>query len=315
MILLFLKETQKSMNHLPSRRDVLRAATAAGAIQLIQPTQNLLLAEPASNTVGDHLWLWCHYEGSHNGGWGLPAKSRITPVEAAAYMSIPNVVMVGYDGKPAPPFDQYAIPFETLRSVVWSVVGAGGSTQSEERDAALELAMSKANFTGVIMDDFFTGKKDGDVASLSITQLQELQGQLKRPGKKLDLWVTLYTWQLDLPIQEHMKYVDVATLWAWAAPEIDQFPEHLAKAEELFPKTRKVLGCYMWDYGRSRPMPVASMKKQCELGLEWLKTGRIEGMIFLASCICDLNLGTVEWTRQWIRDHKALGLQAQHFMK
>jgi len=42
--------------------------------------------------------------------------------------------------------------------------------------------------------------------------------------------------------------------------------------------------------------------KLCEVGLRWLREGRIEGMIFLASCICDLGLKTVEWTRRWITE-------------
>ena len=49
-------------------------------------------------------------------------------------------------------------------------------------------------------------------------------------------------------------------------------------------------------------MPIASMAEQCRQGLAWLKTGEIDGMIFLASCICDLNLETVEWTRRWIAE-------------
>ncbi len=44
------------------------------------------------------------------------------------------------------------------------------------------------------------------------------------------------------------------------------------------------------------------MRRQCELGLSWLKEGKIEGMIFLASCICDLELEAVEWTRSWIAE-------------
>ena len=56
----------------------------------------------------------------------------------------------------------------------------------------------------------------------------------------------------------------------------------------------------MYDYGNGKPMPVDLMKYQCKLGLQWLRHGRIEGMIFLASCICDLELETVEWTRRWI---------------
>jgi len=42
------------------------------------------------------------------------------------------------------------------------------------------------------------------------------------------------------------------------------------------------------------------MQRQCELGVEWLRSGRIEGMISLASCICDLGLDAVEWTRDWV---------------
>ena len=48
-------------------------------------------------------------------------------------------------------------------------------------------------------------------------------------------------------------------------------------------------------------MLVENMKNQCELGLHWLHTGRIEGIIFLANCVCDLELEAVEWTRDWIR--------------
>jgi hypothetical protein len=42
------------------------------------------------------------------------------------------------------------------------------------------------------------------------------------------------------------------------------------------------------------------LRHQCDLGLRWLQEGRIEGMIFLASCICDIGLEAVEWTRNWI---------------
>jgi hypothetical protein len=56
----------------------------------------------------------------------------------------------------------------------------------------------------------------------------------------------------------------------------------------------------LWDYDKKRPMPPDHMEKQCETGLQLLREQRIEGMIFLASCICDLNLEAVEWTREWI---------------
>jgi hypothetical protein len=57
---------------------------------------------------------------------------------------------------------------------------------------------------------------------------------------------------------------------------------------------------YMWNYGEKKPMSVDLMRHQCELGLMWLQEAKIEGMIFLASCICDLDIEAVEWTRAWI---------------
>ena len=56
--------------------------------------------------IRDRFWIWCHEAGSHNAGWGLPGISRMTPVEGAAYLGVPNLLMIRYEGKPAPPYDQ-----------------------------------------------------------------------------------------------------------------------------------------------------------------------------------------------------------------
>jgi hypothetical protein len=253
-----------------------------------------------SGKVRDHFWMWGHAAGSHNKSWNLPGPSRITPVEAAYYMGVPNVIQVRYEGDPAPPFQQYAVPFRPLKQVVWSVVGAGGETGSAERDAVLKLAVQNTNFSGVMMDDFFTDKKDGKIGNLTVEELQTLKERLKAE-RKLDLWVVVYDRQLDDPIAGHLKYCDVMTYWTWRAAALPDLRANFEKAERLTPGLRKVLGCYMWDYGEKKPMPVAALQRQCEQGLEWLRQGRIHGMIFLATCICDLGLDAVEWTRCWIQ--------------
>lgn len=61
-----------------------------------------------------------------------------------------------------------------------------------------------------------------------------------------------------------------------------------------------LLGCYMYDFDQSKPLPVERMKMQVELGHRWLCDGRIAGMIFLATPNVDVGLEAVEWTRQWI---------------
>ncbi len=251
--------------------------------------------------VKDKFWIWGHDAGSHNNQYGLTKTSRMTPAEGAFYLGVPNIIMVKYDGRPEPPYDQYALAFRPLKQVVWSIVGAGGATASGEVETIRNLAMKFPNITGVMMDDFFCyDQASGRVAVHTVDQLKAFRERLAIPDRKLDLWVVLYNHQLDHPVAEHLKACDVVTFWTWTSEKLDSLEKNFRKVEELAPSCRKILGCYMYDYGNHKPMPVDLMKYQCELGLDWLRNGRIDGMIFLASCICDLELEAVEWTRQWI---------------
>ena len=251
------------------------------------------------DVMRDRFWLWGHEAGSHNESYGLPAPSRVTPTEAAFYLGIPNLIMVSYHGKPVPPFGQYAAPFRPLKQVVWSIVGAGGVTQEEERSHVFDLASGLPNLTGVMMDDFFNRTTE-NVGVMSAEDLRQLRSRLAINGRTLDLWVVLYDHQLALPVEDHLAHCDKLSFWTWKAPDLERLEQNFARVEELSPSTSKVLGCYMWDYGQSQSMPLELMARQCDLGLRWLRAGRIDGMIFLASCICDLDLEAVEWTRDWI---------------
>lgn len=257
--------------------------------------------QTATNTVRDRFWIWAHEAGSHNDQYGLSSRSRMTPVEGAFYLDVPNLIMVRYHDRPAPPYDQYAVPFRPLKRVVWSIVGAAGKTEAGERQHVIELAKRSPNIVGVIMDDFFRNDPaDGKLGSLSVDQLRDVRSQLAATGRPLELWVVLYAHQLGFPVGEHLDQCDTLTFWSWKADELVDLERNFGRAEKVSPRTRKLLGCYMWDYGQNRPMPVALMQRQCEVGLDWLRSGRIEGMIFLANCICDLEIEAVEWTRRWI---------------
>ena len=252
-------------------------------------------------TVRDRMWLWGHEAGSHDTGWDISRSSRITPVEAAFYMDVPNMIMVRYHDKPEMPFDQYAIPFRRLKQVFWSVVGGAGRSSDEERKHVLELATRNPNIIGVFMDDFFKRAQDeGDTGVLSVDALQSLSDQLTIDGRRLGLGVTLYTHQLGMDLTAHLNLCDWVSLWTWEAPDLKDLEENMTKCEQIAPDSRKLLGLYMYDYGLHVPMPLEAMQMQCETALRWLHAGRIEGMIFLASCICDMELETVEWTREWI---------------
>ena len=138
------------------------------------------------------------------------------------------------------------------------------------------------------------------VGALSIGGLRNERRRLTLSRRTLSLWVVLYQHQLTLPVEDHLGLCDAVTFWTWRSSELVNLERSFEALEKLAPDLPKVLGCYMWDYGQKGPMPVGLMEMQCELGLKWLHDGRIEEMIFLASCICDLELEAVEWTRRWI---------------
>jgi hypothetical protein len=265
--------------------------------------ETLALKSTEQATVRDRLWLWGHDAGAHNDCWGLPKPSRITPAEAAFYLGVPNLIMVRYAGLPPLPFDQYALPLRALKRVVWSVVGAGGQTDDQERAHVLDLAARQPNITGLMLDDFFGAEEPVpglDLAVLPADQLRELRSQLSVGGRRLQLWAVLYEHQLAKPLAPYLELLDLVSLWTWDPEKLPSLEGNLERLEQVAPRCGRVLGCYLWDYGKKQPLPLGLMRWQCELGLRWLQQGRIEGVIFLASCLCDLELEAVEWTRDWI---------------
>jgi hypothetical protein len=291
-----------------NRRQLLTSLGLLGGMPVSPLMHRAFAAAPPSNTVRDRLWLWSHVAGSYNGMYNLPAKSRMTPAEAAFYMSIPNVFMIHLNNEPAPPLEQYALVFEPLREVVWGIVRPGGETNEAEREMVLKLVLENPKITGVVMDDFFrltkagAGRgKDGAVSNLSDDNLRAMKKRLNGPAKKLDLWVVLYEFQLFPSVVDQLKLCDVLQLWTWDGEQLGKLEPYIQKVEKMVPGARLSLGLYWWDFGNKKPLTMAAMQQQCELGLEWLRKGRIEAMIFCGSWLCDRGLETVDWTRQWIK--------------
>lgn len=274
-------------------------ATALGTTgEMIRGGEPPHKPSPLEGTVRDRFWIFTVYAGGDNKGWGLPKPSRMTPAEAALYLGVPNLLFIrSHDQPPLSELEQWAIPFRPLKRFLWSLVGSGGKSAAEERKRVLELPRRFPNLAGFIMDDFFHGDGSG---ALSPRELEDLRKQLIVEGRRLDLYVVLYTHQLNLPVQKHLDFCDKITLWTWNSRDLKDLERNFERLEKLAPRHGKLLGCYLWDYGARAQMPVDRMQRQCELGLKWLMEGRLEGVIFLGNTTCDLELESVEWTRRWI---------------
>jgi hypothetical protein len=260
-----------------------------------------------SETLRDRFWLWGHeancYHRHANNVWHIPGtSSRMTPAEAAVYLGIPNVIMVRFGNQPQPPFRQHALPLLPLKRFVWSIVGDSGSTDNDRNpdiQDVLALVDEFPNLTGAIMDDFFR-RDPARPGRYSVEQVAGFRRQLRSGARPLDLYIVAYTHDLAFPIQGHLAAADAITFWTWQAAELKALETNFATLEGLAPASRKLLGIYMWDFGTGAPVPMEAMEHQCRLGLEWLKAGRVEGLVFLASCIADVGIEAVEYARRLI---------------
>ena len=296
--------TIRVSSHL-NRRELFKVCAAGAAGPALIRTGFAQAHPVRDGTVRDRLWVFACPANSD-----FPIMQRrsvMTPVESAFYLGVPNLIVVQASegeakyGRLEPPFAQYAVAMRPLKRVVWSVVGSGGFSAENETREVLELARRTPNFVGIMLDDFFTGNKEGKRAQWNVEQLAEVRRKARQDGKKLDMLVTLYTSLLELSLQDYLGLIDVYTLWTGSPKDLRNLEANLAKAEKLAPRLRKMLGCYVVDYGEKKTMPVELMKLQCETGLKWLRQGRIEGIIFLGNTTMDFDFEAVEWTREWIR--------------
>lgn len=283
-------------------------ASAAGGLAASVSAAPLSAQVPPSKegTVRDRFWLFGSPTGStapHTG-----RRTVMSPAEGAFYMGIPNIYMnqanAGAEaelGRFEPPFEQYAVALRPFKRVLWGLVGSGGFTTPEERKEGLELIRKTPNFVGAHLDDFFTSKATGKRAALTVEELQEIRQTLKAAGRPLEIYSTYYTTLLQLPLGDYLKLLDGVTFWTWKPEDLVHLASNLAKVKELAPQLKVILGCYLVDFIRKASIPIPAMQQQCELGLEYLRQKRIEGMMFLGNGVMDIGFAAVQWTREWIQ--------------
>jgi hypothetical protein len=317
-----------------TRRALLGAAAGLAGLKAGAAESKPATAPKKRTTVRDRFWIFTVYAGGDNDyleRGGVRGGSRMTPAEGAFWLGVPNLLLIRSHEQPALPgsqswraktsFEQYATSFQPLDSVCWSVVGSGGKGGLGELYPVIQLAKKFPNINGIYLDDFIIDAKkrpDGVVAGRPALQPEELKKarqSLKSVGRPMDVWITLYTHEItpprkttspafrgcEPPLAEFLDLFDVLTLWTWNSDELAALEENMTALETIAPKKARIaLGLYIWDYHNSRPVPQELMQHQCELGLKWLKAGRIHEMIFLANTVLDVGVPSAEFARQWI---------------
>ncbi len=257
----------------------------------------------------DKLWLWGQSPDAHweiGNKYNLPGHSRMSAVEGAFYFDIPNMCRVKMMGSPVPPYEQESIAMSPLKQVVWSLLGAGGEPVTEWGDVEEVVRQAKMfdNVTGGVFDDFFLEHR---IKHYTPEKLQEIKDKMnKDAGRKLDMWVVCYEDKLDTieNIEKYFDKFDVISFWTWKGSQLGRSENNFERIKKLAPNKRLMAGCYMWNYGETKPLTLEEMQFQTDLYLKLLKNKTIDGIIVCSNCIMDLGIEAVEWMRKWIEEHK-----------
>lgn len=229
----------------------------------------------------------------------------MTAMEGCSYFGIDRCCRVVMCSHPRPPFDQESIAMDSLNEVVWSIVGACGTVENNDGKGDIDEVLRQAdmfgNITGGVLDDFFVSQERRD--AFSPDALAKIREKLKTNAKRpLDLWIVVYATNLELPIREYLDLCDVITFWTWKSEQLADMQKNFERLIEMTPGKRHLNGCYMYDYGNNRPMPMDIMKKQADQYEKWMLDGTSDGLVLCSNCCADVGLEAVPWTRDWLKE-------------
>lgn len=238
--------------------------------------------------------------------------SRITPAEGAFMLDIPNMLLVTGDGVPAPYSNDaygYAESFCRMDRVIWSSTGSAGLRSGNEEAFICKLAEEYPNIIGAMADDLMV-KYEPDEAGYKAAkaEFEEIRAGLDKSARPLELWATLYTYQMDAWKPYVLDVVDTITMWTWDVKDLKDLEKNFEKVKEQYPNKKKVLGIYFFDYPAGRAYTDEEMEYQCSYGLKLLQEGQIEGLLFCDNCVMGVRLPSEFWLRNWIQKVKNIEL-------
>ncbi len=283
--------------YMDANREFLRA-------QRIRVTREGLQPDRPTSMAGDlreRMWVWGTREATATDATSLATYAESDCATRPKMLGLRNVFIAG--GTPLTPDRalQIAAPVAQLGGgIVFELCPTemtGRATDyAKDIAAAQALARDCPNVQAVLLDDLTSQQIVG--RGMSPQALAEVRRLVREKASNLALWGVVYTMNLEhRNLADYLAHLDVINLWTWKAEDLADLERHLFRCEELAPGKPIVLGVYMYDYGAGRPMPLDLLQQQCERALQWLKQGRIAGIVFL-SITNEPNALT--WVRDWL---------------
>ena len=252
----------------------------------------------------DYFWIWGHPTNClRAGNFGFNRQSFVSPMEGLTYMGATNLIL---NDLGEPPFDMVveSEAAKDLPELAWVV--HGGHDKVTE---LVELAKDYKNITKAFYDDFFSlTYPENNFTNYTPEMMAQIREELHAVG--LEMWVVLYTEnlrQVDMGIiRDFLKEFDGISLWFWKEEEIlNDFHKHIADFFALSEGKKRLIGCYVWDFGAEKEATAKAVLTQLNNESKLIKDGLIDGVIIHTNSVFGTNppLEAVDACQDWMREH------------
>ena len=232
----------------------------------------------------------------------------MTPMEGCLYLGVRNTFMVpvGVNVNRR----QYNKSFKTLLNVGWDCFGM--HKRPEMIDEAIAEAKEFPNISCVVFDDFKSLDKEGKprYKSIPLEMLKDANEKLHNNGtRRMDSWMVLYTFQFgvdekeDAEFMPYMNEFDGVIMWTWEEKDVPLIPEKFEIFKKQTPNTRRMVGCYLYNFGEEKQATGAAVKWQLDFYRELLLKGEIEGVVMHTNTMADLDYEAYDVACAWMDEH------------
>jgi len=259
----------------------------------------------------DKFWLWGHPEGCYNNMYGNTGISRMTPMECCLYLGLRNTFMVpdGEHVNHKVNNRQYNKSFTTLRQVGWEFGGASIASggKLDAIDEFLSDAKDFPNIGCTVFDDFKSGNRYKNVPLENLVKIHDKFHN--NDVRRLDTWMVLYTEQFGLKAQDdedfkpYLNSFDGVIMWTWKESDVPLIPEKFEILKKMAPSTRRMFGCYLWNFGEQKPATADAVIWQLNWYRERILAGEAEGVVMHTNTMADLDLPSYDAARAWMMEH------------
>ena len=247
-------------------------------------------------TLKSKAWIWGHPANSLVGCCASPAGNATGPVEGMLQLNAENVFWI-HLGKGPELRRESAAQMETnCQKFGWRLL------PKRNVDYVLEEKKEFSHLALVAYDDFFCPEwTENNWTVHPASEVREERRCLNEAG--VELWCVHYERHIDRDIDEYLDAFDGFSFWFWSQRSPEEYEATFQRFVEKTPGKRRMLGVYLYDFGREAPADPDLVERELNRAKELLRDGSIEGFILHTNAVADLGYAAYDRAVKWMVEH------------